>query len=40
MAGFTSESLAAFHRNGWPTCIGISGWLGSEYAPVIIFAFI
>ena len=34
MAGFTSESLAAFHRNGWPTCIGISGWLGSEYAPV------
>ena len=32
MAGFTSESLAAFHRNGWPTCIGISGWLGSEYA--------
>ncbi len=32
MAGFTSESVAAFRRNGWPTCVGISGRLGSEYA--------
>lgn len=34
MAGFTSESVAAFRRNGWPTCVGISGRLGSEYAYV------
>lgn len=32
VAGFTSESVAAFRRNGWPTCVGISGRLGSEYA--------
>ena len=32
MAGFTSESVAAFRRNGWLTCVGISGRLGSEYA--------
>ena len=32
MAGFTSESVAAFRRNGWPTCVGISGRIGSEYA--------
>ena len=32
MADFGSESVAAFRRNGWPTCVGISGRLGSEYA--------
>jgi len=32
VAGFRSESVAAFRRNGWPTCVGISGRLGSEYA--------
>ncbi len=32
VAGFTSQSVAAFRRNGWPTCVGISGGLGSEYA--------
>ena len=32
MAGFTSESVAAFRRNGWPTCVGINGRIGSEYA--------
>ena len=32
MAGFTSASVAAFRRNGWPTCVGISGRIGSEYA--------
>lgn len=32
VAGFTSESVAAFRRNGWPTCVGINGRIGSEYA--------
>ena len=32
MADFGSESVAAFRRNGWPTCVGISGRLGLEYA--------
>jgi len=32
VADFRSESVAAFRRNGWPTCVGISGRLGSEYA--------
>jgi CRISPR-associated protein Cmr6 len=32
VAGFRSESVAAFRRNGWPTCVGISGRIGSEYA--------
>ena len=38
MAGFTSESVAAFRWNGWPTCVGISGRLGSEYASKGTFA--
>lgn len=33
VARFTSESVAAFRRNGWPTCVGIDGRIGSEYAP-------
>jgi hypothetical protein len=32
VAGFPSESVAEFRRNGWPTCVGISGRDGSEYA--------
>lgn len=28
----TSEQAAWFRRNGWPTCVGISGRHGSEYA--------
>jgi hypothetical protein len=32
VAGFLSESVAEFRRNGWPTCVGISGRDGSEYA--------
>ena len=32
VAGFPSESVAGFRRNGWPTCVGISGRDGSEYA--------
>ena len=28
----TSEKATGFRRNGWPTCAGIGGWHGSEYA--------
>ena len=39
MADFGSESVAAFRRNGWPTCVGISGRLGLEYAYTARLAF-
>ena len=29
-----SESVDELDRNGWTICVGISGGIGSEYAPL------